>query len=108
MSPRTQCREQCPALACSPWSPTHQETHRDSVVYPSCGKVSKLLSLSSLLAQTGKSLPAGDPGWIPGSERPLKKGMATHSSILAWETPWTQRSLAATVHRVAKETQCSY
>ena len=33
---------------------------------------------------------AGDPGWIPGSERPLKKGMATHSSILAWETPWAE------------------
>ena len=61
MSPRTQCREQCPALACPPWSPTHQVTHRDSVVYPSCGNVRKLLSLSSLMAQTGKmgkNLPA--------------------------------------------------
>ena len=28
---------------------------------------------------------AGDPGSIPGLERdPLEKGMATHSSILAW------------------------
>ena len=25
----------------------------------------------------------GDPGSIPGSEDPLDKGMATHSSILA-------------------------
>ena len=24
-----------------------------------------------------------DPGSIPGSEKPLEKGMATHSSILA-------------------------
>ena len=31
----------------------------------------------------------GDPGSIPGSGRPLK-GMATHSSILAWEIPWTE------------------
>jgi len=23
-------------------------------------------------------------------EDPLEKGMATHSSILAWEIPWTQ------------------
>ena len=23
-------------------------------------------------------------------EDPLKKGMATHSSILAWEIPWTE------------------
>ena len=26
---------------------------------------------------------AGDPGLIPGSGRPLKKGMATYSSIVA-------------------------
>ena len=33
---------------------------------------------------------AGDLGSIPESGRPLEKGMATHSSILAWETPWTE------------------
>ena len=26
---------------------------------------------------------------IPGSERSPGEGMATHSSILAWEIPWT-------------------
>ena len=31
-----------------------------------------------------------DLGWIPGSGRTLEKGMATHSSILAWEIPWTE------------------
>ena len=31
-----------------------------------------------------------DPGSIPGSGRPLEKEMATHSSILAWEIPWTE------------------
>ena len=25
-----------------------------------------------------------------GLEDPLEKGMATHSNILAWETPWTE------------------
>ena len=25
-----------------------------------------------------------------GQEDPLETGMATHSSILAWEIPWTQ------------------
>ena len=25
-----------------------------------------------------------------GQEDPLKEGMATHSSILAWEIPWTE------------------
>ena len=32
---------------------------------------------------------AEDPGSIPGSGRPLEKGMATHSSILAWRISWT-------------------
>ena len=25
-----------------------------------------------------------------GREDPMEKGMATHSSILAWEIPWTE------------------
>ena len=29
-------------------------------------------------------------GLIPGLEGALEKGMATHSSILAWEIPWTK------------------
>ena len=33
---------------------------------------------------------AGDLGSIPGQEDPLEKEMASHSSILAWETPWTE------------------
>ena len=28
--------------------------------------------------------------------------MATHSSILAWKIPWTEKAWLATVHRVAK------
>ena len=32
---------------------------------------------------------------------PLEEGMETHSSSLAWRIPW-QRSLRATVHRIAK------
>ena len=27
----------------------------------------------------------------PGREDPLEKGMATHSSILAWRIPWTEK-----------------
>ena len=26
-----------------------------------------------------------------GQEDPLEKGMATHSSILAWRSPWTEK-----------------
>ena len=34
---------------------------------------------------------AGDLGSVPGSERPpLEKEMATYSSILAWEIPWSE------------------
>ena len=33
---------------------------------------------------------AGDLGSIPGWEDPLEKGMATHSSILAWRIPQTE------------------
>jgi len=32
----------------------------------------------------------GDLGLIPGSGRFLEKGMATHSSVLAWKIPWTE------------------
>ena len=32
---------------------------------------------------------AQDPGLIPGLWRYLEKEMAAHSSILAWEIPWT-------------------
>ena len=28
--------------------------------------------------------------WTLGGEDPLEKEMATHSSILAWEIPWTE------------------
>ena len=33
---------------------------------------------------------AGDLGLIPGSDDPLEKEMATHSSILAWRNPWME------------------
>ena len=33
---------------------------------------------------------SGDLGSIPGLEDPLGKGMATHSSIIAWRIPWTE------------------
>ena len=34
---------------------------------------------------------AGDVGSILGGDDPLEKGMATHSSILAWKIPWTEK-----------------
>ena len=35
----------------------------------------------------------------------MEKEMANHSSILAWEIPWTEKALWATVHGVAKESE---
>ena len=34
---------------------------------------------------------AGDLGLTPGSEKSLEKGMETHSGILAWIIPWTEK-----------------
>ena len=31
-----------------------------------------------------------DEDLIPGRKDPLEKAMAAHSSLLAWETPWTK------------------
>ena len=44
------------------------------------------------MAQTVKNLPAMQEIWFQflGQEDPLEKGMATHSSILAWRIPWTE------------------
>ena len=41
-----------------------------------------------------KNLPAMWETWIRslGQEESLEKGLATHSSILAWEIPWTEES----------------
>ena len=33
---------------------------------------------------------AGDMGWSQVQEDPLEREMATHSSILTWEIPWTE------------------
>ena len=39
-----------------------------------------------------KDLPAMLETWVQslGQEDPLEKGMAIHSSILAWRIPWTE------------------
>ena len=49
-------------------------------------------SWASLVAQLVKNSPAMQETWVRslGWEDPLEKGMATHSSILAWRIPWTE------------------
>ena len=41
-----------------------------------------------------KCLPAMQETWVQslGREDPLEKGMTTHSSILAWEIPWSEET----------------
>ena len=51
-----------------------------------------------MVAQTVKNLPAnaGDvETWVQslGQEDLLEEEMATHSTILAWEIPWTEESV---------------
>ena len=48
-------------------------------------------SWTFLVAQTVKNPPAMRETWIQSLdwEDPLEEGMATYSSILAWEIPWT-------------------
>ena len=48
---------------------------------------------ASLVAQMVKNLPAMQETWVLslGWEDPLEKEMATHSSILAWRIPWTEK-----------------
>ena len=44
------------------------------------------------MAQTVKNLPAIQESQVQslGLEDPLEKGVAPHSSILAWRIPWTE------------------
>ena len=50
------------------------------------------INRASLVAQLVKNPPIMQETQVRslGQEDPLEKGMATHSSILAWDIPWTQ------------------
>ena len=51
------------------------------------------LHSNEMVAQRVKTLPAMQETWFLslGGEDPLEKGMATHSNILAWTIPWTEK-----------------
>ena len=57
-----------------------------------------------ILVQMVKNLPAMQETRVQSldQENPLKKGMTTHSSILALRIPWTEKPGQATVYGVAK------
>ena len=67
----------------------------------SCACQTTMLLMSESRPRTRRGFPggsdgkepacnAGDPGLIPGSGKPMEKGMATYSSIPAWRIPWTE------------------
>ena len=70
---------------------------------------------ASLTAQLVKNLPAlqETPVQFLGSEDPLEKGKAPHSSILAWRSPWTtwgckesDKTERLSLHFTSQERQC--
>ena len=59
---------------------------------------------ASLVAQIVKSPPAMQETWVRflDGEDPPEKGIATHSSILAWRIPWIEEPGGLPVHGVTK------
>ena len=63
---------------------------------------------TSLVAQMVKNLPVMWETRVQSldEEDPLKKGMESHSSILAWKTPWTEETrglLSMGSHRIGQD-----
>ena len=58
------------------------------VSFPTCSVIHSLIPGGSAV----KNLPAMQGTWVGSldGEDPLEKEMTTHSSILAWEIPWTE------------------
>ena len=56
------------------------------------GNNNDVLNAASQVDPAVKNLPAMQETWVQslGWDDPLEKEMATHSSILAWEIPWTE------------------
>ena len=69
----------------SPFCPEMASAELFHFLFHSSGQV-------SLVAQSVKSLPAMQKTRVRSldQEHPLEKGMATHSSILAWRIPCTE------------------
>ena len=60
--------------------------------------VSQWYEWASVVAQMVKNLPAMQKIQV----RSLEKGMATHSSVLAWKIPWTKETGRLQSHGVSK------
>ena len=57
-------------------------------------RLDQTCDLPNMLVVKNPPIYAGElRGWVqsPGQEDPLEKGMVTHSNILAWRMPWTEK-----------------
>ena len=65
-----------------------------------------LLYVLTLVAQSVKNLPAIQKTWVQflGQEDPLEKRMATQSTSLAWEIPWTESLVGCSLWRHKSQT----
>ena len=88
----------------SVWFLFRSDCHRSAAALSNGFKCFSTVPKASLVAQMLKNLPAVWETWVRslGWKDPLEKGMATHSSILAWRTPMDRGTWQATVHTVAK------
>ena len=87
------------------------EHHQKMYVRPKRRKPAKDSKYQHYSILKNWAYPSGSDGsllatWVTqvqllGGEDPLEKEIATHSRILAWKIPWTEKHLA-TVHGVAK------
>ena len=71
---------------------TSKQLHKFKACLHTFTQRGAFLSLTSLLAQRLKRLPAMRETWVQSLdwEDPLEKEMATHSSTLAWKIPRTE------------------
>ena len=65
--------------------------------------------MTNLVAQMVENLPAMQETRVQflGQEDPLDKGMATQSSVLAWEIPWTEEPGGLQSMELKSQTQLS-
>ena len=82
------CHRNCISISHDGYSPRRI---LQSSFSSSCRSISLV---ASLIPQLVKNLPAAQESWVWSLRRedPLEKETANHSSILAWEIPWTEES----------------
>ena len=75
----------------SKWVPRERPQIKTIVIFKVLSSL--LLHRASLMAQTVKNLPAIRETQVQslGQEESLEKGMGTHSSVVAWRIPWTEK-----------------